>query len=213
MPRDIIHPLIEDYLDKLNKGLKNLPNSERRQYIFEVRDHIYNQLSEKINQGMNIDQAVQNTLCEFLPPNQLAKEILQESQGDDGFFSNRGDIFFHYGLIATVGSFGGLSIPVYKGELNVGVILPFIISLIIGILLLNSKVITLNERQLKNLKWVSRILIGFLSVPLSFFSIRIIKDNSINFFSLNYLIILILADLLVYMFLRKLFYRQQLENY
>lgn len=206
------HSLIESYLSELNKKLQLIPKLERQHQIAEVKDHLYHIMREKENSGMSTNQAAEDTLREFLPPEQLAEGIIEEDDQNKSII-NKGDTLFRYGTMLTVGSFGGLSIPLFKGELNGGIILPFFISLIVGIMLLNAKSIQWNENQLKNLKWISRILIGFLCVPLTFFAYRIIKDNSINYLSLSYLMAVMVLALIVYLFIKRLFDIKQIENY
>ncbi|GLC88390.1 HAAS signaling domain-containing protein [Lysinibacillus piscis] len=211
MVNELNHSLIEDYLNKLNKKLQLLPKREREHQVSEIRDHIYHTIQEKTKAGMNINQAAKDTLQEFLSPEELAKAIINEEENK--LLVNKGETLFNYGIMLTVGSLGGLSIPILRGELNLGIILPFVMSLIVGIILLNSKTIQWNENQLQNIKWISRIVIGFLGVPLTFFSIRIIKDNAINYASLSYLLVIIIVGLGIYLLLRKLFYNKQLNNY
>ncbi|MDQ0216870.1 putative membrane protein [Oikeobacillus pervagus] len=210
MVNKLNHSLIEDYLNKLNKKLQLLPKREREHQISEIKDHIYNTIQEKTKAGMNINQAAKDTLQEFLSPEELAKAIINEEE-ENKLLVNKGETLFNYGIMLTVGSLGGLSIPILRGELNLGIILPFVMSLIVGIVLLNSKTIQGNENQLQNIKWISRIVIGLLGVPLTFFSIRIIKDNAINYASLSYLLVIIIVSLGIYLLLRKLFYNKQLN--
>lgn len=210
MNNNIKHTLIEKYLKDLYMGLQLLPNSERDQQVSEIKEHLYYEVKVQLDTGVNLDQAAKNTLNQFLPASELSKKIIEEDESTNSLF-NKGDVFFKYGLILTVGSFGGLCIPIYFGELNLGVFIPFIISLITGILLLRNQSIQWNEIQLKNIKWVSRILIGFSAVPLTLFAIRIIKFNEINLFSLVYLLIFLIAELLVFLLLQRLFKKHMVK--
>ncbi|MGZ0879988.1 HAAS signaling domain-containing protein [Priestia megaterium] len=206
---ELNHSLVNNYLKKLDKNLSLLSKGEREQQINEIKDHIYENVQDKVeNGGMNADQAVQETINKFLPPEKLAEEILNaEKPYYEKNFINKGDTFFRYGLMCAIGSLGGLSIPILKGEFNFGLILPFILVLVAGIILLNTKHIQWNQIQLKNIKWVSRIIIAFLSVPFAFFAVRIIKENSINLFSLYYLIGFIIVAIGLYMYLRSLYFK------
>jgi hypothetical protein len=212
MENNLHHSLIESYLSELSKKLQFLSKDERNLQVSEVKDHMYHILHEKTESGMNITQAAEDTLREFLPPEELAKGILSEEPENESF-TNRGNALFSYGTMLTVGSLGGLSIPILQGDLNLGIILPFLLGLTAGIVLLNSKSIQWNENQLLNLKWISRILIGFLGIPLTFFSYRIIKDNAVSYTSLGYLIAILFIAAGIYLFLRKLFYSKRIESY
>lgn len=212
MNNNINHSLIETYLKDLYIKLYLLPSSEREQQVSEIREHLYHEVKVQLDTGISIDQATKNTLNQFLPASELAKKILEEDESHTALF-NKGEVFFKYGIMLTVGSFGGLSIPVYQGELNLGIIIPFTMSLIIGIFLLRNPSIQWNENQLNNIKWIIKILVGFLGVPLTFFAIRIIKYNEINPFSLTYLLIFILAELLVFFLLRRLFKYHKVDFY
>ena len=212
MTNALKHSLIESYLNNLNKNLQLLPHKERELHITEVKDHLYQTINEKRKVGIDIQQAVEETLQEFLSPEELASGIMNEEYENKSLV-NKSNAFFNYGLMLTIGSFGGLSVPILKGTIDLGIILPFILSMLVGIILLNSKNIQWNENQLKNIKWASRILIGFSSVPLTFFSIRIIKDNSINFTILIYLITIIILLISTFLFTKKMFDKKQINNY
>ncbi|MGG0419805.1 hypothetical protein ABEY52_27685 [Priestia aryabhattai] len=204
---ELSHSLVNDYLKKLDKSLYLLSKEERTQQVQEIKYDIYENVQNKVeNRKIHIDQAVKETINEFLPPERLAEEIMNvEKPQHEKKFINKGDTFFQYGLMCAIGSIGGLSIPILKGELNLSLILPFIMALLAGICLLNTKNIQWNNIQLKNLKWVSRIVVAFLAVPLTFFAVRIINDNSINHFSLYYLIGFIVVAIGLYMYLRRLY--------
>lgn len=212
MVNTINHKLIEYYLNELYKNLQLLPKIERDLQVSEVRDHLFHKVQNKTKAGIGINEAVESTLQEFLPPEELAKRIINVEDDDKSMF-NKGESMFKLGMMMTVGSFGGLSIPVLNGALDLGIITPFLISLIVGIILLNSNSIQWNEIQLKNLKWITRILIGFLSVPCTFFAYRIIVDSSINYLILAYLGILLMAAFMVVLFFNSLYKNKQVHNY
>ncbi|MEK1833601.1 hypothetical protein AAAC51_45780 [Priestia megaterium] len=92
-----------------------------------------------------------------------------------------------------------------KGEINLSIVAPFIIALLVGFFLLKSRKIKWDNLQLKNLKWISRIIIAYLSVPLGFFSIRIIREGTVDMMSLSYLVFVMCFALVLYTYVRNLY--------
>ncbi|KOS67751.1 hypothetical protein AEA09_03700 [Lysinibacillus contaminans] len=63
---------INEYIKQLEIEINILPKKDRDNHIMEVKDH----LLQSVNDGKSVDQA----LKDFLPPNELAKEIKAEFQ-------------------------------------------------------------------------------------------------------------------------------------
>ncbi|UOB98930.1 MULTISPECIES: HAAS signaling domain-containing protein [Bacillus cereus group] len=198
------NPLVKFYLQELKLKLDKLPRNEKEDQINEIKQHLNMQINEHLKNGIDINQATKKTLDNFLSPTELADEILKNSQNHN--FNNKSESLFQIGLIATIGSLGGLSIPIIKGiDLNISLIIPFLLAMIIGILLLKSSYIEWNNIKLKNVKIVSRILIAFSGVPLTFFALRIIKENQINNIIMIYTAIILIIILSLYGFLKNLY--------
>ena len=175
------------YKWETNKGYPDMDNLIRLSELYEV----------------TLDELIKSPST--LQPKVDSKDSLTKKDINEFDLEGDGNSFFRYGLMCSVGSLGGLSIPVLKGEVNLSIIFPFVMALIAGFLLLKSKAIQWDEIKLKNVKWVSRIVMAYLSVPFSFFSISIIQKDSVNFFSLYYLLFIVFIAFALYIYLRRLY--------
>ncbi|WP_430111134.1 helix-turn-helix domain-containing protein [Priestia endophytica] len=170
------------YKWETNKGYPDMDNLIRLSELYEV----------------TLDELIKSPST--LQPKVDSKDSLTKKDINEFNLEGDGNSFFRYGLMCSVGSLGGLSIPVLKGEVNLSIILPFVISLIAGFLLLKSKAIQWDEIKLKNVKWLSRIVMAYLSVPFSFFSISIIQKDSVY-----YLFFIVFIAFALYSYLRRLY--------
>jgi len=75
-----IHPLIQQYLHDLSQELACIPNNDREQHVSEIEGHLQSLVEEKIVQGKNTEQAIDEALKEFLPAKKLAKQIINEAE-------------------------------------------------------------------------------------------------------------------------------------
>lgn len=75
-----MNPLIQHYLHDLSEELACIPHNEREQHVAEIEGHLHSLVEEKIAQGKNAEQAVEEALKEFLPAKKLAKQIIKETE-------------------------------------------------------------------------------------------------------------------------------------
>ena len=68
-----IHPLIQQYLHDLSQELACIPNNDREQHVLEIEGHLQSLVEEKIVQGKNTEQAIDEALKEFLPAKKNGK--------------------------------------------------------------------------------------------------------------------------------------------
>ncbi|WP_411242786.1 helix-turn-helix domain-containing protein [Priestia aryabhattai] len=195
---------------------KNMSREELAQKMNVSRQAVYKWENNKgypdIDNLVKLSELYKVSVDELLKDSSSIYQKTDDSQDilkQDGItlfdFEGNGNSFFRYGLMCTIGSLGGLSIPVIKGEINLSIVAPFIMALLVGFFLLKSRKIKWDKLQLKNLKWISRIIIAYLSVPLGFFSIRIIREDTVDMTSLSYLVFVICFALVLYNYVRNLY--------
>ncbi|MDQ0272954.1 HAAS signaling domain-containing protein [Cytobacillus purgationiresistens] len=201
--RKISDPQLENYLRELDSSLKKLSKDERDMQVSEIKDHLYVEIQNKINEGNNVNEAVRITLENFVPPKKLAEDLTSHDSKNE--FSDVGNSYFTYGVMLLVGSIGGLSVPILKSEIDLGIVIPFLFAMVIGYFLLQSKKIQWNEVQLKNLKWIGKIIIGLIALPLTFFFINLNRSNNIDYFILGYLVFILCLTLIVYRIIKHLY--------
>ncbi|MDX8047688.1 DUF4190 domain-containing protein [Gracilibacillus sp. S3-1-1] len=78
MNNNNLHPRILRYLEQLKEELAYLPEEKRAQHLIEIEDHLHSLILQKIDRGMEQDQAVEQTLADFLPADRLAQQIIDE---------------------------------------------------------------------------------------------------------------------------------------
>lgn len=204
-----------EQLHKLREQ-KNMSREELAQKMNVSRQAVYKWENNKgypdIDNLVKLSELYEVSVDELLKNSSSIYQKTYDSQDtskQDGItlfdFVGNGNSFFRYGIMCTIGSLGGLSIPIIKGEINVSIVTPFIIALLVGFFLLKSKKIKWDKLQLKNLKWISRIIIGYLSVPLGFFSIRIIREDTVDIMTLSYLVFVMCFALVLYTYVRNLY--------
>ncbi|WP_163527224.1 hypothetical protein [Halobacillus ihumii] len=79
------------------------------------------------------NQLVKQTVESFISPENLSKEILQEAQESRRKEFETADYWFGVTLVSVIAPFATMALPIISPDLNVGLLLPFILQFIVGI--------------------------------------------------------------------------------
>ncbi|MEW4226390.1 hypothetical protein [Rossellomorea marisflavi] len=202
--------LVENYLTNLNNNLKNLPYDIRKQHIEEVKADLYNNALSLSRNDKAEDEVSKKVIGDFIPPQELAKEIQREYKHDFNKQHRTNNALMKYFTVFSIGCLGALSLPIVLGFLNITSSLPLVLFFLVSnIWLISSKSILWNETMLgyfkKMITFCKTILIA---LPLAFFSIRLAMLKELDNFSLYYMVIFLIV-VLMYITLLSIFYKKK----
>lgn len=69
---------MEEYLEKIKSHLNDVPISKRNNFLEEVKDHLELFIKDYLKKGFGKEEIVRKIHEEFLPPEQLAHQIIVE---------------------------------------------------------------------------------------------------------------------------------------
>lgn len=195
--------IIDDYFKDLEKHLSDLPSTERRNYINELRDHLFALIEEKKQNGLSEKEAVEFSIKEFPTPYNHAKKYLETHK--DKLYnlpSEKIDFKFRYTVALIVMGIAELALLFTDKQLNLYLAIIGIVMFSVGntILMKRKK---WNEDNIKQI-YLGNIAIWLcLAIGLFFFFYRdIFNTVSISYMAVL-LFLIIIQHFIFYRILKK----------
>ncbi|WML43846.1 hypothetical protein [Neobacillus sp. PS3-40] len=201
--------LIQSYINELSRNLLGLPQNIIEQHILEIKSDLYENAIEKSKAGFLEREIPQYVVTEFLSPQKLAIEIIEEYGEIEFSESNRAVNFIKYYTALSMGSLGAMAIPIAMGGINISANLPFALAFIFSNVWIIFGKIPWNITTLNFLKRIMKIRDLLIAIAFGCFAIRIIIAKEIESFTLYYFMIYLLVLIMYIMFLKSFYKRKQ----
>lgn len=197
---------INDFLNSLRNDLRELPVNQREDLIQEFYDHIYTEIENKKEAGIEEEKAVKEALENFDQKQiSLINEEYLESQKNN--FEGGRDYSFDFTMLCIIGGLFGLTGPLLSEDIiasaNMLASLLFYVPGMSVLLFYYGK--RMNESRMKWVQSISKFLIPLLSLPFIFYVYNLNRVGELTAFPTIYLIVYVTLYLTTYFILRKFY--------
>jgi len=196
---------IKDFMSKLSLELNDIPKIERDQHLLEIQSHLIAIMNEKINEGIKKNQAIKETINEFVNIKDLAEQIKNTYKEKEKETYGQ-DILFKFFLGLPYIGLGQLALSIYNGEIFPPTSISGLTFIIIPTITLFFWNFNVSGKRLDFLKTNGLYLIT-IGMPVGAFAFiyKSIQIESLNFTSLITFAIYILIVLVLYLLNKTLF--------
>ncbi len=200
--------MIDSYINDLSRNLIDLPKSIKEQHIAEIKSDLFESAVEKEREGVPEKELPHIVLKDFLPPRQLANEILDEYSDININESKKSLNFLKYYTVLSIGCLGALAVPIAMGGINISSNLPFALAFVLSNLWLIFGKLPWNITTLNFLKKLMKVSNLIFAIGFACFAIRLMVIKTIESFTLSYFIGYLILTIWYVLFL-KIFYRRK----